>query len=100
MVKKYFSEVGTKSQVLKALAFLIESGSIYCSFMVNYNHLVFLYDCQFANNESQVIHYYLPNLDQARAVSSWPRATVHSGFWVPCLRVPCASHRECVLPLQ
>lgn len=31
---KYFSEAGTKSQVLKVLALLVESGSVYCALMV------------------------------------------------------------------
>ncbi|KAM5536531.1 hypothetical protein V8D89_009808 [Ganoderma adspersum] len=33
-VKKYFSEAGTKSQVLKTLALLVESGSVYCALMI------------------------------------------------------------------
>ncbi|PIL28294.1 hypothetical protein GSI_09582 [Ganoderma sinense ZZ0214-1] len=33
-VKKYFSQAGTKSQVLKTLALLVESGSVYCALMI------------------------------------------------------------------
>ncbi len=34
LVKKLFSAAGTKSRVLNALALLVESGSIYCAFVV------------------------------------------------------------------
>ncbi|KAM5536539.1 hypothetical protein V8D89_009816, partial [Ganoderma adspersum] len=33
-VKKYFSEAGAKSQILKTLALLVESGTIYCAMTV------------------------------------------------------------------
>ena len=34
-MKKQFAAVGTKSQVLQALALLVESGTMYCVLLVN-----------------------------------------------------------------
>ena len=34
LVRKYFSRAGAKSQVLKVLALLVESGSVFCALMV------------------------------------------------------------------
>ena len=89
-MKTYFAQAGARSQVLKALVLLIESGSIYCALTV----IISLPESdlyRFANNTNPGSSHCLS--DPGRAVPWRCRINVQGGH-ILHIRVPSTTSRK------